>query len=258
MAETSEKYLRIFQKGFNYSQDGPGNRLVYHLQGCNMCCPWCANPEGLAAQGCIMKKDGKEKLSCENILLSDVVDEISRSQILFFDGGGITLTGGEPTQQFETVLELLQTVKKRNISTAMENNGTHVRLRELLPYVDYLIMDFKHPDDWKHKQVTGISNKIIKKNFTEIFKSKRQLAVRIPLINGFNTTDQALEGFLDFFQGIPDDLVTFEFLKYHEYGKDKWTQCQMAYQISDGYVQDETIKRFEQAFLEKGLRFTQS
>ena len=39
--------LTLFQKGFNYSQDGPGNRLVYHLFGCNMRCPWCANPEGI-------------------------------------------------------------------------------------------------------------------------------------------------------------------------------------------------------------------
>ena len=40
-------YIYTFQKGFNYSQDGPGNRLVYHLAGCNMFCPWCSNPEGL-------------------------------------------------------------------------------------------------------------------------------------------------------------------------------------------------------------------
>ena len=39
--------LRIVNKGFNYAQDGPGNRLVYHLFGCNMLCPWCANPEAL-------------------------------------------------------------------------------------------------------------------------------------------------------------------------------------------------------------------
>ena len=39
--------MKIFQKGFNYSQDGDGNRLVYHMQGCNLKCPWCANPEGM-------------------------------------------------------------------------------------------------------------------------------------------------------------------------------------------------------------------
>ena len=40
--------MKILQKGFNYSQDGPGNRLVYHTQGCNFRCKWCSNPESMA------------------------------------------------------------------------------------------------------------------------------------------------------------------------------------------------------------------
>ena len=49
--------MKIFQKGFNYSQDGDGNRLVYHLQGCNMKCPWCANPEGMKVEGVIVSDE---------------------------------------------------------------------------------------------------------------------------------------------------------------------------------------------------------
>ena len=46
--------LKIFQKGFNYSQDGQGNRLIFHLQGCNMKCPWCSNPEGMSMKGTLV------------------------------------------------------------------------------------------------------------------------------------------------------------------------------------------------------------
>ena len=42
--------IRIFGQGFNFSQDGPGNRLVYHLAGCNFRCPWCSNPECFAPE----------------------------------------------------------------------------------------------------------------------------------------------------------------------------------------------------------------
>ena len=81
--------MRIFQKGFNFSQDGPGNRLVYHLQGCNLRCPWCSNPEGLSFQG------------GEAYTVDALVDEVLRSRLMFFEGGGVTLTGGEMSLQLE-------------------------------------------------------------------------------------------------------------------------------------------------------------
>ena len=65
--------LRIFQKGFNYSQDGQGNRLVYHLQGCNMKCKWCANPEGMPVDGAVIhEKDKSPRISYEERTVEDV------------------------------------------------------------------------------------------------------------------------------------------------------------------------------------------
>lgn len=69
--------MRILQKGFNYSQDGPGNRLIYHLQGCNFKCKWCSNPESMP-----LFSD-----KAEDVPNDDVVKEIERSRMMFFDGG---------------------------------------------------------------------------------------------------------------------------------------------------------------------------
>lgn len=85
--------LKLIQKGFNYSQDGSGNRLVYHLQGCNMHCPWCSNSEGLSFDGVMMHRKNqtsgriKTKLSCVEYHVKELVDEVLRSRRMFFEGG---------------------------------------------------------------------------------------------------------------------------------------------------------------------------
>ena len=147
--------MKIFQKGFNYSQDGQGNRLVYHLLGCNMRCPWCSNPEGLSV-------DGEHFFE---MTPQEILTEAVSSRPMFFDGGGVTFTGGEATMQHTELLELLKLLKKDNIHTCIETNGTSPKLSELLEYIDYLIMDFKHFDSKELKKYTGMHNEIIKKNF---------------------------------------------------------------------------------------------
>lgn len=196
----------------------------------------------------------KEKFSCEECGVEELLSEILRSRAMFFEGGGVTFTGGEPTVQFQELKTLLDGLHRENIHVAIENNGTNPRLSELLPYIDYLIMDFKHPAEEVHKKITGVSNKTIRENLAKVLDSGRQIAVRIPLVHGFNDTGEALEGFLSFFGAHPSGGMTLEILPYHEYGKEKWEQCRMVYQVEDGYVSEETVKRFEAAFRDAGIR----
>jgi len=223
--------MKIFNKGFNFGQDGPGNRLVYHLQGCNMRCIWCSNPEGMSGTG------GRE------YSIQEIFDEIKRSKIMFFSGGGVTFTGGEATVQYAELLALLKILKSENIHTCIETNGTHPKLLDLLEYIDYLIMDFKHYDDEILKVYTGVGNKIIKKNFEEICKSGRQQHIRIPLINGINTENP--EGFAEYFSKFNTDNTVFEFLMYHEFGKNKWKE---EYMVRDGFVSEERLNKFKEIF----------
>ena len=182
--------MRVFQKGFNFSQDGPGNRLVIHLQGCNFSCPWCSNPEGMTLKG--------EK--CEEISVDSLFEYIMRSSLLFFDGGGVTFTGGECTVQHDELLQILKRLKESGINTAVETNASDPALSELLPYIDYFIADIKQPDNEIHKKYTGVSNETVLKNITEILNSGRQVHLRIPLINGFNTDPKP---FVEFFLRYP-------------------------------------------------------
>ena len=229
--------MRIFNKGFNFSQDGPGNRLVYHLQGCNMHCIWCSNPEGMCREG------GRE------YSVSELFDECRRSRAMFFSGGGVTFTGGEATLWHDELLELLRLLRSEGISTAIETNGTSARLPELLPHIDCLMMDFKLLDSDRHKKYTGIGNGRIKENLEYLCREDIEAHIRIPLINGINTAEAV--AMAEYFSSQNTEKLDFEFLRYHEFGKNKWKE---EYKVKGGFVTLETVKEFTDTFKRHGLR----
>ncbi len=237
--------LRVLQKGFNYSQDGPGNRLVYHLQGCNLHCPWCSNPES-------MRLDGEET-DAENI-----IKEAVNAQLMFFDGGGVTFTGGEPTVQFEPLEFVLKELKKNGIHTAIETNGTNPKLPELFELIDFLIMDFKHYDSDKLKEITGVGAETLKKNIISAAENRNRLLLRIPLINGFNASLADAKNFAKFLKPVWRDGMALELLRYHEYGKDKWAQNGMEYKMENAFVSDEAFEEIQQVFNSCGIKLVRT
>lgn len=285
--------MKIFQKGFNYSQDGDGNRLVYHLQGCNMKCPWCANPEGMKKEGviiadeewllesicphhaisgkkidrkicekcsekeCITKHNTKGMyLSYEEQTVKEILEEAKNNAMMFYDGGGVTFTGGEATMQFEELKEALAGLKAVEIHTALETNGAHPKLEELFPYIDQLIMDCKVCDSDKHKQYTGLSCDIVFANIRKAAKSHPHLHIRVPLIGGVNDSATDQEDFLSFFQDIKGENVTFEVLAYHEFGKKKWQECGWEYTMTEkAKVDEENLKNFRRKIAEAGCTY---
>lgn len=236
--------LRIFQKGFNFSQDGPGNRLVYHLQGCNLRCPWCSNPEGLAIQG------GTE------YSLDALMDEVKRSSMLFFDGGGVTLTGGEVTMQFDAVKEFLTRLHHVGIHTCIETNGICKRLPELFPVLDLLIMDIKHHDPDTHSKVAGLPNALTWENIRVALEKQQNLALRIPLIGGFNAAPADAEAFAARLRQMDaQERVTVELLAYHEYGKDKYAALGMVYTMTEAArVSQQQLRQYAEILEATGLR----
>ena len=229
--------VRIFYKGFNFSQDGPGNRLVYHLSGCNMRCIWCSNADGMQADA------GKDYTP------EEIISECISCKPMYVSGGGVTFTGGEATLQHNELLEVLKGLKAAKIHTAIETNGTMENLSLLLPFIDYLIMDFKHYDSEELKKYTGVGNEIIKKNFEQNCASGRQQHIRIPLINGINA--QNPKGFAEYFSAHNTSNTVFEFLPYHEYGKEKWKG---EYKVQNGFITDKILQNHIQTFKNYGLK----
>ncbi len=233
--------LFVFEKGFNYSEDGEGNRLVYHLSACNLACPWCSNPEG-------MEREGGEGVAGEALFR-----EILSARAMFFDGGGVTFTGGECTLQADALLSLIERVRAEGVSVAIESNAATASFLRVARACDIVIADYKHPCAEKLFRVTGGSLSLIESNIRAILQTN-YLHLRIPLVHGFNDSEEELGGFLAFFDSLPRERFDVELLPYHEYGKDKWKKCGKEYLVTDGKVSRETVARFEERFRAHGIK----
>lgn len=241
-----DDYIYIFQKGFNFSQDGPGNRLVYHLSGCNMLCPWCSNPEGMA------KTEKSQKLS-----INEILNEAISCKMMFIENGGVTFTGGEVSLQADALEKLISLLKENGINTCIETNASLHSLEKLIPLVDYMIADFKSPNEKLLKEVTGANIEIIKENLLKRAKLNKPLLVRVPLINGFNTGEENANGFSEFFKELVNTgnkEIHFEILTYHEFGKEKWQKQGKSYKVENGFVTNEQVEILRNTLTKNDLK----
>lgn len=120
-------------------------------------------------------------------------------------GGGVTFTGGEPTMQEKFLFKALEIVRRDGISAALETCGyfrTEI-IDELLELTDLFLFDIKHINAERHREYTGFTNEMIKKNFKLILKKAgpEKITPRIPLIPGFNTDSDSAHGIARFIKG---------------------------------------------------------
>ena len=226
--------IHIFKKGFSFAVDGPGNRLVYHMRGCNFRCPWCANPE------CFLPTEGT------GTSVEDILKEAEKARPLYIAGGGVTFTGGEPTCQFEALKEALTGLKDMDIHTCVESNASHPGLPALFPLIDLLILDCKHYDDALHRKWTGQGNEQVLANIRSAAHANVNLLVRIPLIGGVNASQGDATAFAALLRGMSVGEFPVEVLRYHEFGRPKWALHGMEYTMRDAEVSPEQAQRFEE------------
>ncbi len=198
-----------------------------------MRCPWCSNPEGMDIKG-----------DYQTVSVDEIYDEILSCKPMFFDGGGVTFTGGECTLQAKSLCVLFTRLRDAGISTAIESNASTPDFLLVARLCDIIMVDFKHPTQ-NGLSLIGGKLSLIKQNIFTIAKEKT-VHIRIPLICGFNDDDISLSGFCQFFKELQKLNVDFdvELLPYHEYGKEKWEKLGRTYTVTNGFVSKDTLKKF--------------
>lgn len=127
--------------------DGPGVRFVVFLQGCNLRCGCCHNP------------DTWETVGGTQYTAQQIVDKATRYKEYFGKDGGITLSGGEPLLQAQFAYEVFSLCHENSINTCLDTSGCILNdeVKKLLAVTDRVLLDIKYTTDAQYRKYAGCS-----------------------------------------------------------------------------------------------------
>ena len=206
------------------SVDGPGNRTAVFLQGCNINCRYCHNPETRALcvscgrcvetcpAGALEKKDGRIVYHAEKCVQCDTcihvcpnnssprtwemtpeeVYEKVKKQIPFIRG--ITVSGGECMLRPDFLLELFRLAKQDGLTALIDSNGTipFQKYPELLEICDGVMLDIKAFHDEDHRHITDSTNQTVLENAVYLAEQGKLFEVRCVIVPDLYDTEKSI------------------------------------------------------------------
>ena len=184
---------------------------------------------------------GALEIMGKEVTVDEVVHEVLKDKAYFEkSGGGITVSGGEPTLQADFVAEFLKRMKENNIHTALDTCGLAPAgaYEKVLPHTDLLLYDLKEIDSNRHKEFTGSSNEKILNNLLTIYEwmnvheLPKTLWIRTPIIPNTTDTEENIAGI-------------GKFLAENNIHPDRWELCAFNNLCNDKYLRLGTRWKFE-------------
>ncbi|MFW6022941.1 MAG: pyruvate formate-lyase-activating protein [Halanaerobiaceae bacterium] len=205
------------------TRDGPGIRFVVFMQGCPMRCKYCHNP------------DTWNMCNGKKVSVDELMEKIKRNKPYFNrSSGGVTISGGEPTLQFDFTLKLLKECKEEGIHTAIDTSGyvDKERFRVMLPYLDLVLLDIKQMDENKHLELTGVSSRKTMQIVDLMEEEGQKYWIRHVVVPGYTDSTKDLEDLAEFLAD-KEYMEKLELLPYHNLGEHKWQELGKDYKLAD-------------------------
>ena len=230
--------------------DGPGTRFVVFVQGCPMRCAYCHNPDTWEMNGGTLMEP------------SYIIEQYERNSPFYANGGGITVTGGEPLMQVDFLIELFTLAKEKNIHTCIDSSGIAynpsnkdlvAKMDRLMELTDLVMLDIKHIDPVKHKELVKQPNENILK-FAAYFNEKGvDMWIRHVVVPGYTENDKYLFD-LGYFIGQFSNLKALDVLPYHTMGENKYEKLGLEYPLKGVPPMDKTILVEKKQVILDGIR----
>ena len=201
--------------------DGPGIRFVLFLQGCHLKCKYCHNRDTWDINGGTYSS------------LDDIYEKILKYKNYIHPNGGVTITGGEPLLQVKFIISLFKKLKAKGIHTCIDTSGMFSiskDIEEVLKYTDLVLLDIKHIDPQKCKDLVGFSNERELDFARYLSDNNIPMWIRQVFIPGYTDDENDLLKLRDFISTLKT-VEKVELLPYHNLGEYKWKKLGLKYEL---------------------------
>ena len=184
--------------------------------------------------------------SGRNCSVDEIFDRIEQDRLFFGKDGGLTISGGEPMEQFDFAYALAKRFKQNAIGVCLDTSGyadPELFLR-IMPYVDLFLYDLKHMDSKRLERLAGVPNGSILENAKMIAEKGGKLQIRIPVIPKLNDDERNMRQTAEFCRSLGEAVSSVQLLPFHKLGNAKYTRLGKAPTLkkteppSDGYMRE--------------------
>lgn len=202
--------------------DGPGVRCVVFMQGCPLRCAYCHNPDTWSPEGGT----------------PTTVDELARRVLRFRpywkNGGGVTVSGGEPLLQADFVAEFFERLHQEGVHTALDTSGVG-RLdaaERVLKNTDLVLCDIKFLTSEDYRRYCHADMASVEGFLSLTAEKNVPLWIRHVVVPGLTDAPEHLRRVKAKAQSYPN-FEKLEFLPFHKLCMEKYERMGIEFPLKD-------------------------
>ena len=179
---------------------------------------------------------------------------------LFYEksGGGVTLSGGEPSMQPAFSIAVMKALSQEKIHIALDTCGAvgWSKLQPLVALANLILYDIKTMNPESHLKCTGIPLATVLSNAREITKLGKPMWVRTPIIPGYTDSEENIREIAHFIKHNLPTVERYDLLAFNNFCSAKYRRLDRDWPLAKAdLITEAMMEKLAEIAKSEGLDF---